>query len=132
MRVKEKEALVKEMQKILGRVPNSTREVLSILVHKDLIALTKDYIERFDIAAQCQKYKAPWSCVREAEASYKSIKFGWLGGASNIGLDESWCVTCRARVMGEEDDEPISASELARSLSYDERRILGLTDKDGC
>ena len=96
----EKEELIDNIQAVNGgRLPSNVRNVLSIIVHPDVIESTKDYIRVHDVNTRCLNYEYPWSCIREAEAKYKNIKYGWLAGSSGIGYDESWCENCRKKVM---------------------------------
>lgn len=97
----EKEDLIEQMTRIVGHVPIGTRDLLNVLIHPDLIEYTKKYINAQDEGGRCLFYEYPWSCAKEAEANYKNIKYGWLGGASGIGFDETWCDNCRKKIMEE-------------------------------
>lgn len=99
--MKEKEDLIDRVDIIVGAPPPGLRYILTILAHPDVIEYTKRYIAAMDVASHCTNYTYPWSCIREAEARYKNIKYGWLGGAGGIGLDESWCENCRKKVLDE-------------------------------
>jgi hypothetical protein len=96
-----KEELLDHIQMVTGGLPSNARYILKVLAHPDLIEHTRRYFSEMDDEARCQNYEAPWSCAREAEALYKNIKYGWLGGASGIGFDESWCEPCRRKVLDE-------------------------------
>lgn len=95
--MKEKDELVAKIKETLGVLPGNTLYLLNVLVHEDLIEYTKDYIRTKDVASRCTEFKEPWSCAKEAEAMYENIKFGWLGGAQNMGVSEWWCDNCRKR-----------------------------------
>lgn len=95
----EKDKLIKEIQILTGREYASTRTLLKILVHPNVIEYTKRYISSMDEAARCRKFIAPWSCSKEAEAKYENLQFGWLGSSGGLGFDETWCEPCRKRVM---------------------------------
>ena len=127
----EKEAVIKKVHRIIGHMPIGTRDLLNVLAHPDVIELTKAFLERMDTASACQKYKAPWSCVKEAEAYYRNIEFGWVG-ASSHEHDDSWCVSCWDKVKANKDGDRMTEEELIQTLSPDELRVLGLTDRDGC
>lgn len=94
----EKEELIHQMEHILGLVPGNTRLILNGLVHPEVIEYTKRFIKAKDFASQCQKFKAPWDCAKEAEAKFENIKYGWLGGGTTMEFDW-WCEPCRKRVM---------------------------------
>lgn len=94
----EKEEVIKKIETILGRVPDNTRTILNVLVHPDVINTTKRYIHVHDRSDLCQRYAAPWSCVREAEARFENLRLGWLGAASDV-LDEiEWCEPCKNKL----------------------------------
>jgi hypothetical protein len=96
----EKEELIDQIQSVMGYSPIRLRELLNVLTQPGVIEFTKRYVSAMDTASQCQKYKAPWSCAKEAEAHYKNIKYGWLGApGSGVGFNESWCEPCRRKVL---------------------------------
>lgn len=98
----EKEELLEHMRSILGHIPGNTNFLLKVLVHPDVIEHTKAYVRKMDVGSQCTQYAYPWSCIKEAEAHYENIKFGWLAGSgSGVGLNDSWCENCRRKVMEE-------------------------------
>ena len=97
--MEEKAELIARIQEVLGIVPGNTSYILNVLVRDDVIEHTKSYIHSMDKASRCEKFKAPWSCAKEAEAMYENIKYGWLGAANGIGYSEWWCEPCRKRVM---------------------------------
>lgn len=101
-RWEEKEDFIDEIKAVLGHEPQGLRQFLGILSHPDLIEHTVDFFKTVDGQAgkhSCELYEFPWSCAREAEAKYETIKYGWLGAGSGVGFDESWCEPCRQRVL---------------------------------
>lgn len=101
MRWHEKEDFIDEFKALYGFEPVALRHILTALTHPNLIDHTRKFLASYGSKKEnrCLLYSDPWSCVREAEARYETIKFGWLGAASGVGFDESWCDNCRARVM---------------------------------
>lgn len=95
----EKEELISTIQELVGYLPLNTRDVLNILVHPEIIDVTKSFVKAMDKAGRCQKYIAPWSCAKEAEARYENIKYGWLA-AGDLQY-EWWCEPCRKRITEE-------------------------------
>lgn len=98
----EKEELLAKIQEILGSLPIGTAKILNVLTRPDLIEYTKRYIKVMDKASLCTNYEAPWSCIKEAEAKYENMKYGWLGADSGVGFSEWWCENCRKKVMDNE------------------------------
>lgn len=95
-----KEELIAEMQEVLGLIPSNTRLILNALAHPSLIDYARRYLRAVDKAGRCTKYEYPWSCTKEAEAKFENVKYGWLGGVSEIELD--WiCENCRNRITEE-------------------------------
>lgn len=94
-----KEALINKAQEIAGVLPPGISGVIKLLSHPDVIAQTTEYFKSINPRTMCTLYEAPWNCAREAESRYQSIRYGWLGGMSGIGYDESWCENCRSGVM---------------------------------
>lgn len=95
----EKLDLITTIQEVLGRTPQGTVELLNVLVRPEVIEVTKRYVAAYH---RCERFKAPLNCARNAEHEYENLKYGWLGGVSTIGYDESWCEPCRKRAMGDE------------------------------
>lgn len=96
----EKEELISGIESILGLTPANTRLILNVLAHPELIEHTKRYIRSKDYASRCTKYETPWDCIKEAEAKFENIKFGWLGsGNSSVELSLDWlCEACHRRI----------------------------------
>lgn len=99
----EKEDLIDRIKSIAGIEPPGIRQLLIILAHPDMVQHTIRFFNTRDVKNRCQLYDYPWSCAREAEAKYETIKFGWLGAGAGVGFDESWCQPCRDRVLGMDD-----------------------------
>lgn len=97
----DKEELIKHLQEVHGKLPADTRQVIAMLSHPMVAPLMRRYLISLDANFKCARFESPWSCSMEANARYENIKFGWAGGASGIGLDESWCGNCRRRVLEE-------------------------------
>jgi hypothetical protein len=95
----EKSELIERIKEVLGVLPGNTSYILNVLVREDVIDATKAFIHIKDEGSRCEKFPAPWSCAKEAEAMYENIKYGWLGAAHGIGYSEWWCEPCRKRVM---------------------------------
>lgn len=95
-----RDTLLDNLVSIVGYEPPGIRVLLRTLSHPQLVTEARLYFEAMDVAARCTKYEPPWNCAREAEAQYKNIKHGWMGAANGIGFDESWCESCRRKVMG--------------------------------
>lgn len=98
----EKEELLDRLQELTGAPVPNVRYLLRVLSHPDVIKYTRHYFDSLDESTRCQKYEAPWSCAREAEARYENIKYGWLGAGNGVGYSEWWCEPCRAKVMNSE------------------------------
>lgn len=94
--MEEKLDLITKLQEIYGRIPVGTTEILNMIAHPQVIEFTKRYISAKDFSSRCTNYQAPWSCIREAEAKYENIKYGWLGAGA--GYSEWWCENCRKKV----------------------------------
>jgi hypothetical protein len=97
-----REELIDSIKEIIGHEPPGIRVLLRVLSHPSVVAETNRYFTGVDTSNKCLRYEAPWSCGKESEANYENIKYGWLGGASGIGFDESWCSSCRRKVLGDE------------------------------
>lgn len=98
--MQEKEDLIEEIESILGLIPANTRLLLNLLVQPSLVDYTRRYIRAADKSFLCKKYEAPWSCLKEAEAKFENVKFGWLGAGGEFELD--WiCESCRQRIIEE-------------------------------
>lgn len=100
--LKQRENLISSVKELVGYEPAGLRVLLRVLSHPDVVQDVSKYFSGLDTSLTCLKYEAPWSCAKEAEASYQNIKYGWLGGANGIGFDESWCPSCRQKVLGDE------------------------------
>lgn len=101
-RWEEKEDFVDEIKAVLGHEPQGLRQFLGILSHPDLIEHTVSFFKTVSGQSgkhSCELFEFPWSCAREAEAKYETIKYGWLGAGAGVGFDESWCEPCRQRVL---------------------------------
>ena len=95
----EKEDLIDEVKAAFGIEPPGLRQILAALAHPDVVEHTQAYFRALDKKHLCEHYDEPWSCAREAEAKYETIKYGWLGAGAGVGFDESWCEPCRQRVL---------------------------------
>ena len=97
----EKEELISAIEDTFGVVPDQARLILGMLAHPRVIDEAKRYLRARDLGSQCTKYKHPWSCIREAEAKFENVKYGWLGaGSAEIELD--WCcANCMKRITEE-------------------------------
>jgi hypothetical protein len=99
----EKDELLEQLREVTGFEPIGARRFLDLLAQPDLIEYTKRFIHSRDEASRCTNYKAPWSCIKESDARYENIKYGWLGGVNTgAGISEWWCENCRKKVMEEE------------------------------
>lgn len=98
-----REELLDKMIEATGRNLSEYRAVLKLLAHPDIIKSSLAYLQAMDFGSRCRRYEAPWSCIRDAEASYENLREGGLAGASsflNHGMDSWWCENCRQKVMG--------------------------------
>lgn len=95
----EKEDLIDRAKSIMGTEPMGIRQLLSLLAHPDMIEHTIKFFNSLDEKHRCEIYDYPWSCAREAEAKYENLNFGWLGAGEGVGFDDSWCESCRRRVL---------------------------------
>lgn len=119
--MKEKEELIDEMQAAFPRIPQSTREVLSMIVDPKVIEHTKRYIESMDANSKCLMYEAPWSCAKEAEARYENIRYGWLAAGNGVGYSEWWCENCRRKIIsGSSSDSEAREEELENEEAINE------------
>ena len=97
----EKDELLDKLCEVTGFEPIGARRFLDLLVQPDLIEYTKRFVVSRDEASRCQHYRAPWSCIKEADARYENIKFGWLGAGPG-NYSEWWCNNCRRKVTEDE------------------------------
>lgn len=87
------------MEELAGRSLPELARALHFLSHPEVLPLTKAWVISVDVENRCLNYEAPWNCVREAEAHYENIQYGWTGGVGIGYSGNHWCDNCRKRVM---------------------------------
>ena len=106
-----KEDLVDQATSILGHEPAGIRSMLKLLSHPSIIGNVRRYLEALDAdAIRCLHYEAPWNCIREADAKYQNMQYGYVGGPM-VGVDDSWCESCLSKVMGRPSIEEVDCAE---------------------
>lgn len=120
----DKEDLVDHIQGILGHLPPDTRLILRALAHPAIIEYTQAYFGQLDNKTRCLRYAEPWSCVKEAEARYENVKYGWGGAPGTHGTHELWCENCRPRESVEGRVEAIAEALRDERLSEEEIALL--------
>lgn len=121
----EKEDLVDHIQGILGHLPENTRYILKVLAHPQIIEYTQEYFGKLDNKTRCLRYDPPWSCVREAEARYENVKYGWTAApGTDGGTQDLWCANCRTGESVESRAEAIAEALRDERLSEEETALL--------
>lgn len=94
----EKEDLIDRAKSIAGTEPVGIRQLLALLAHPDMIEHTIKFFVAQDEKHRCLVYSYPWSCIREADARYTNLKFGFLGAGPGT-VDPGWCENCQNKIL---------------------------------